>query len=311
MSKDARATYELSSLKDYLRTGDTDLLEEKGVTLEPVSLTDKKLYQHSGDNKGSTLPVYKMNNDKEYVLLDGKYKHIGSTDVLNATMVHDKELHSVEGGLKRFKGTAESLYKLVNKADDTVLTSGDEKFLSGSKIVTIANEANNIAHEESMQFGRDNDARRQIREQVDAAMGKYFDAVRDYQNGEGKEPLSVRQFFETSKIENRTQGVISEVQLRDTKGENIKILNKAVQDFAGNSTDNPQDGAIKYKQTWERLDRIWDQYMKLKTEERKDFTDVKVDGWNDFTHWANLLLRDPPDDDAMKVVVQMTNKNRS
>jgi len=299
----------LSSLKDYLRTGDTDLLEEKGVTLEPVSLTGKNLYQHTGDNKGSTLPIYKMNNDKEYVLLDGQFKHIGSTDVLNATMVHDKELHSVEGGLKRFKGTSESLYKMVNKVGDTVLKSGDEKFLNPSKMVTIANEANNIAHEESMQFGRDNDARRTIREQVDKAMADYFDAVRDYQNGEGKEPLSVRQFFETSKIENRTNGVISEVQLRGTKGENIKILNESVYDFAGRSSGNKQEAAINYQKTWERLDRIWDKYMTLKPEERKDFTDVKVDGWNDFTHWAKLLLEH--DDDAMKVVHQMTNKNRS
>jgi len=308
MSKDARATYELSSLKDFLRTGDTDDLIEKGVSLDVKKQTDQHLYQHSGNNPGAKLTINEMSNGKHMVFLDGQYRSLGSKYVLDNTQAWSNDEHSTRANRTAFKGAADEWFEELNKdAEGGIIKAGTEKWVNKQITSDKATEANNIFQSEVAKWGNSARARGVIRQQVEESMADYFRDLQAYQQDRSKkEPKSIEQYYLSKKIENATDGFINRSYLEGTDGEKLQILNQKMVNFAVSASQNDdRTGAQILEDTWKDLRRVWDEYQKFDPKKKSEFTKQGIKGWNDFTSWMNLVMDNNP---KAREVIRQVNK---
>jgi hypothetical protein len=202
LSKDATENFTQSSIQDWLNTGDRNKLIGTGSSItgpdEPMfdSITQQiiQMVKLKGGGTGARL-----RNSK------GNYVVVPYAQVADRLSKVDPKIHDPGTIKENFFKFSTAAQKDVNKGVE------EEDQIGETKIKTIADQAYHLLNDtmKDNKFRKDRASRARTMSKLNIAMKNYYEALKSYKQGDGKqttEPKSLGEFFNKEMITFRTGG---------------------------------------------------------------------------------------------------------
>ena len=290
LSDKARDDFTMKSLKEYSKTGDINVLERKPTSAGGITGTSGTRFDSV---TGLQAPVYSIGTgDSKRLVVDvnGQLMDLADPKVRARFPVYNTNIHDSTKVTADFQKALDNQIKEINRG----ITDDDKKLDTSSDQLSL--EAYNLYVEDRDKFRMNEKDSQQLKQRIFEAQRDYLKDLKKFKEEKGREPTSIKGYYNKRTIQLRTKGVINLNDVKNTDPKNLDIVNDLLFNAAVESADgDPVKAAVEYKKLWQSAKDNWNN-MKSHGSYVTDEDTMKstTEGYDPFILWLQeVSLKDP------------------